>query len=71
MFAPEHPAPAVLIRFAHSESTSEETRAVVRHLVAGCPRCSAVVRSVWQKTERLALRRRPKPQLARRVSAER
>jgi hypothetical protein len=62
----EHPAPDLLVRFARGESASAENRVVVRHLIGGCPECIAVLWPVWKIYERLALRRAPHPQLARR-----
>jgi len=61
---PAHPARETLLRFAHGEATSEETRAVVRHLISGCHRCSAIVGPELETTERLARRRAAQPQLA-------
>ena len=61
-----HPAPVLLVRFARGEARSEETRAVIRHLLTGCPRCAAVLWPVFKTAERLALRRARYPQLARR-----
>lgn len=61
-----HPTPTLLTRFARGEATSEETRAITRHLLAGCPRCSAFLRPAWKTAERLAQRRAPQPQAAQR-----
>jgi anti-sigma factor RsiW len=61
-----HPTRDLLTRFAWGEASREETRAVVRHLLTGCPRCLAGVRPTWMAAERLALRRALQPQLARR-----
>ncbi len=62
----EHPTPALLVRFAQGMASAAETRVVVRHLLAGCPRCSVVLGPAFEAAERLALRRARHPQLARR-----
>jgi anti-sigma factor RsiW len=62
----KHPTPTLLTRFARGEATSDETRAITRHLLSGCPRCSAVLWPLWKMAERLSLRRAPQPQAARR-----
>jgi len=46
----EHPTPDLLLRFIQGEATQGETRAVVRHLLAGCPRCLKVTRPLWNST---------------------
>ena len=61
---PEHPTPALLARFARGKATSEETRAIARHLLAGCPQCSAALWPAWKTAERLARRRSPQAQAA-------
>jgi len=40
----EHPEPDVLQRFMSGEASRAEVRAIVRHLLAGCPECVAVTR---------------------------
>lgn len=55
----EHPTPALLLRFLRGEINLAEKRAVVRHLLAGCPECVAVTRPVWQLAEQLATKWRP------------
>ncbi len=42
-----HPDPALLERFMRNEAEPAERRRVVRHLIAGCPRCLAVTSSLW------------------------
>jgi hypothetical protein len=39
-----HPAPARLGRFVRGELSREENRALIRHLLTGCPECAAVLR---------------------------
>lgn len=39
-----HPAPARLGSFIRGELSREENRALVRHLLTGCPDCAAVLR---------------------------
>lgn len=39
-----HPAPARLGSFLRGELSREESRALVRHLLTGCPDCAAVLR---------------------------
>jgi hypothetical protein len=46
-----HPAPAELHRFLRGEASREEAKAIVRHLLAGCPECVVVTRPVWQLAE--------------------
>ena len=41
-----HPTESELERFLRGELTRSETRAVVRHLLAGCEICRAVTRRV-------------------------
>jgi hypothetical protein len=41
-----HLAPAELERFLRGEASRDEARPVVRHLLAGCPECAAVMRPV-------------------------
>jgi hypothetical protein len=44
----DHPATELLERFMRGELTSPgERRRLVRHLLAGCPRCLAVTRRCW------------------------
>jgi hypothetical protein len=49
----EHPHPDLLVRFLCAETTRTETRAVVRHLLAGCRECNAVMRPIWITVDRL------------------
>jgi hypothetical protein len=43
----DHPDPLLLERFMRNETGSEESRRIVRHLLAGCERCTAVTRRLW------------------------
>jgi len=43
----EHPKPDLLLRFLRGEVSASERRAVVRHLLTGCPECIAVTRPAW------------------------
>jgi tetratricopeptide (TPR) repeat protein len=43
----EHPHPGLLERFMRGDVLGAEKRQVVRHLLAGCPRCVAVTRRIW------------------------
>lgn len=43
----QHPGERSLERFLRGESPREEANAVVRHLLAGCPRCVQVTGQVW------------------------
>ena len=54
MRAHEHPTPGLLLRFLLGETSKSETRAIVRHLVAGCPACAAVLRPIWVLGDRRA-----------------
>jgi tetratricopeptide (TPR) repeat protein len=47
----EHPDPHQLERFMRNETAGEELRQVVRHLLAGCARCGAVTRRLWDLGE--------------------
>lgn len=42
-----HPAERELKAFMRGELERGEVRAIVRHLLAGCPRCTEVTRRVW------------------------
>jgi hypothetical protein len=48
----EHPHPDLLLRFFRGETTKTETRAVVRHLLAGCRECLKVTRPLWSLSRR-------------------
>jgi len=48
----QHPAPDLLLRFLRGEAAQGETRAILRHLLGGCPRCTAVTRPVWIMVDR-------------------
>lgn len=43
----DHPDPQLLERFMRNEAEAPERRRVVRHLLAGCARCSALTRRLW------------------------
>jgi hypothetical protein len=43
-----HPAEDALLRFLRGAASQEERRAIVRHLLTGCPECVAVTRPVWK-----------------------
>jgi len=47
-----HPAPARLGSFIHGDLSREENRAVVRHLLTGCPDCSSVLRPLLDPADR-------------------
>jgi hypothetical protein len=47
----EHPAPDVLRDFMAGKLSWEATKWVVRHLLAGCRRCSVVTRHIWDFAE--------------------
>jgi hypothetical protein len=47
----EHPDPRLLERFMRNETAGEERRWIVRHLLAGCARCGAVTRRLWNLAE--------------------
>jgi len=50
----EHPTPDLLLRFLLGETSKSETRAIVRHLLAGCPACASVLRPIWVLGDRRA-----------------
>lgn len=43
----EHPKPDLLLRFLRDEVSAPERRAIVRHLLTGCPECVAITRPAW------------------------
>ena len=45
-----HPAPEQIERFVHGEASAAENRALVRHLLHGCPRCQKMARRCWEKS---------------------
>jgi hypothetical protein len=47
----EHPHPDLLLRFQLCQASKSETRAVVRHLLAGCAACTATIRETWELPE--------------------
>jgi hypothetical protein len=46
-----HPDPRLLERFMRNEAAGEERRWIVRHLLAGCARCGAITRRLWELGE--------------------
>jgi len=46
-----HPDPQLLERFMRNEAAGEERRWIVRHLLAGCVRCGAITRRLWELGE--------------------
>jgi len=42
-----HPEPQQLERFMRGESPRDERLLIVRHLLTGCPDCSAITREIW------------------------
>lgn len=42
-----HPSSDRLVLFLRAEVPAAERRAIVRHLLAGCPACTAVTRAAW------------------------
>lgn len=46
--SPKHPEPAELQRLLLGETSRAEARALVRHLLAGCPQCVQVTRPLWE-----------------------
>ncbi len=48
--ANEHPDRELLERFLGDELAADERRAVVRHLLTGCPQCTEVTRQLWSLT---------------------
>jgi tetratricopeptide (TPR) repeat protein len=59
----EHPDAHLLERFMRCEIAGDELRRVVRHLLAGCARCGAVTRRLWQLGESLPKSRFQEPEL--------
>ncbi|HKI03950.1 MAG TPA: hypothetical protein VKK31_18360 [Thermoanaerobaculia bacterium] len=53
-----HPQEDQLGRFMRSELPGPEAPPIVRHLLAGCPRCREVTRRLWKLGERAPLRQR-------------
>jgi hypothetical protein len=47
----DHPDPQLLERFMRNEAGGEERRWIVRHLLAGCVRCGAITRRLWELGE--------------------
>jgi hypothetical protein len=50
-----HPDPADLERFMRLELSREKGRAVVRHLLAGCPQCRHITRELWRQGSKKSL----------------
>jgi hypothetical protein len=47
-----HPAEDHLLRFMRGESSANQARAIVRHLLTGCQPCVAITRRCWERGER-------------------
>ena len=43
----KHPAEEDLVGFMRGELAPGKARPIVRHLLAGCVRCSAITRQMW------------------------
>lgn len=43
----DHPDSELLERFMRGEASALERRSIVRHMLAGCPRCLEVTRPLW------------------------
>jgi tetratricopeptide (TPR) repeat protein len=43
----DHPDPLLLERFMRNETEARERRAIIRHLLAGCPQCSVITSRLW------------------------
>ena len=43
----KHPAEEDLVRFMRGQLAPRQAGPIVRHLLAGCTRCSAVTRELW------------------------
>ena len=73
--AGDHPDPQLLERFMRNEADARERRVIVRHLLAGCPRCTAVTGRLWSfgeaRPDRMAVRRAGRLELKARLAAER
>lgn len=52
-----HPSEAVLVRFMRGELPPREAAPLVRHLLAGCGRCTAMTRELWRLGDEI-----PKPE---------
>ncbi|HSS48564.1 MAG TPA: hypothetical protein VLX28_06435 [Thermoanaerobaculia bacterium] len=46
-----HPDPQILERFMRNEAGAPERRAVILHLLTGCPQCVALTRRLWSLGE--------------------
>jgi hypothetical protein len=44
----DHPSEDILRRFASGTASREESRAVVKHLVKGCPACARKIRELME-----------------------
>lgn len=47
----EHPSPEALRDFMAGKLSWAATKGIVRHLLAGCWRCTEVTRQIWDFTE--------------------
>jgi hypothetical protein len=52
--AGDHPAIEDLERFMTGKLSPPGVRAVVRHLLGGCPTCSRETRGLWSRGDRVA-----------------
>jgi len=48
VFNGNHPIPGSLEGFMRGDASRDEARAIVRHLLTGCPKCVAVTRKLWR-----------------------
>jgi hypothetical protein len=69
-----HPDSQLLERFMRNEVAGEERRWIVRHLLAGCARCGAITRRLWELGEpapAAAAKEHPPPEEAALLDAHR
>ena len=57
MYTEDHPDGAQIERLLRGETSRAENRALVRHLLRGCPRCQKTVRKTSYPTEPARARR--------------
>ena len=60
-----HPEPQKLGRFLRGELSQDECRLIVRHLLADCPECAAVIRRSWALSDDPSLAALPLGRLER------
>jgi hypothetical protein len=63
--SPGHPADEELRRFMMGELGRLEIRAIVRHLLTGCPSCHQWTRQLWNKTRETETRKRSELRIVR------